>query len=71
MFSSFRDEWLFSTQVTPEIEGKKEGKKKKRILNSAELTIFVHFTVSCFSDMFTLQMLQLMAMTTLNGKVYN
>lgn len=69
MFSSFRDEWLFSTQVTPEIEGKKEEEKK--ILNSAELTIFVHFTVSCFSDMFTLQMLQLMAMTTLNGKVYN
>lgn len=69
MFSSFRDEWLFSTQVTPEIEGKKEEEKK--ILNSAELTIFVHFTVSCFSDMFTLQMLQLMAMTILNGKVYN
>lgn len=69
MFPSFRDEWLFSTQVTPEIEGKKEEEKK--ILNSAELTIFVHFTVSCFSDMFTLQMLQLMAMTILNGKVYN
>lgn len=30
LFSSFRDEWLFSTQVTPEIEGKKEGKKKKK-----------------------------------------
>lgn len=37
--------------------------QKKGIFNSAELTICVHFTVSCFPDMFTLQMLQLMAMT--------